>query len=130
MADKLLLIDDEPDIRTIGSLALSSVGGFDVALAASGAEGLVMALRSAPDVILLDVMMPAMDGPTTLARLRAEPTLERVPVIFMTAKSDRRVLDRLLDLGAAGVILKPYDPMKLAAEVRRIVAALDAHARP
>ncbi len=122
MIKTVLLVDDEPDIRTIGSMSLSRVGKLEVRTAASGAEALRMAGETIPDLILLDVMMPEMDGPATLVALRAIPALAATPVIFMTAKVLRDEVDRWLSLGAIGVIRKPFDPMKLPDEVRALVA--------
>ena len=116
----VLLIDDEADIRTIGELALSEVGGLEVFLADSGEKGLVSAKEKKPDVVLLDVMMPGLDGPSTFKRLRSDPETQSVPVIFMTAKIQKHEVDRYRDLGATGIIAKPFDPMTLADEVKRI----------
>lgn len=118
---KVMLVDDEADIRKVADLSLKGVGGWEVALAASGDEALAMASSERPDVILLDVMMPGMDGPATLERLRAAPGLEAVPVIFMTAKVQKNEVERYLDLGAVGVIAKPFDPMSLPDEIRGIL---------
>ena len=120
---KVLLVDDEPDIRRIAQLSLQRVGRWEVVLASRGAEALELAAREQPDVILLDVMMPVDDGPTTLARLREQPSTAAIPVIFMTAKVLQHEVQRLLELGAAGVIPKPFDPMTLPADVRRVLAA-------
>lgn len=119
---KVLLVDDEPDIRRIGQLTLERVGRWEVVLASSGAEAQALAERERPDVILLDVMMPTADGPTTLAGLRASPATADIPVIFMTAKVLEHEVMRLRELGAAGVIAKPFDPMTLPAEIRRVLA--------
>src|SRR6185437_8170151 len=96
--------DDDPDIRQIGLLSLKSVGKWLVVQAASGAEGVELAARERPDVILLDVMMPGMDGPTTLGRLREREDTADIPVIFMTAKVQKHELERYESMGAAGVI--------------------------
>src|SRR5438105_10372234 len=82
---KVLMVDEDPDIRNIVELTLEAVAGWHVASAASGAEALVIGAREQPDLILLDVMMPGMDGPTTLARLREQAATAKIPVIFMTA---------------------------------------------
>ncbi len=116
----IVLIDDEPDIRTIGRLSLERVGGWTVHTAASGAEGLEAARNHRPDLILLDVMMPGLDGPGTLAKLRTDPTLASIPVVFMTAKVQRDEVDLYLKLGVAGVIPKPFDPMTLPTQLRAI----------
>jgi CheY-like chemotaxis protein len=114
-------IDDEADIRLIGSLSLTEVGGWRVLEAPSGAEGVVLAASEPPDVVLLDVMMPGLDGPRTLELLRADPRTRSVPVIFMTARAQKHETEAFLALGAAGVIHKPFDPMTLPDEIRRLV---------
>lgn len=118
---RVLFVDDEPDLREVVELSLATVGGFDVQVAASGAQALKMAAEQRPDVILLDVMMPGMDGPSTLARLQAEPELASVPVIFLTAKLQGGEQERLVGLGARGVIAKPFDPLLLPEQVRELI---------
>lgn len=118
----VLLVDDDPDLRTIGEMALGSVGGFEVRCAPTGSDALRMAREDLPDVILLDVMMPGLDGPSTLERLQADPVTKDVPVIFITAKIQTHEIARYRELGATGIIPKPFDPMTLADEVRRIVS--------
>jgi CheY-like chemotaxis protein len=120
---KVMLVDDEDDIRTIGNLSLSRVGGWQTVLASSGAEALEKAAAEKPDLILLDVMMPGMDGPTTFGRLRAQEATAHTPIIFMTAKIQKQEVARYLELGALGVIGKPFDPMTLPAEIRKLVPA-------
>jgi two-component system OmpR family response regulator len=120
--NRILHIEDEPDIQVVARIALEDVGGFVVSTASSGVEGLAMAEGLAPDLILLDVMMPGMDGPATLAALRAHPATASIPVIFMTAKVQSHEISRYKALGALGVINKPFDPMTLAAEVRAMWA--------
>jgi CheY-like chemotaxis protein len=115
---KVLVIDDEPDIRRIARLGLTKVGKMDVVEASNGTEGLARAKAERPDAILLDVMMPGLDGPSTLARLREDPDTAAVPVVFLTAKAIAAEVDRLRGLGAAGVLTKPFDPMTLARELR------------
>jgi two-component system OmpR family response regulator len=114
---KVLIIDDEPDIRRIVRLGLTRVGKMDVVEAASGAEGLIKAKEERPDAVLLDVMMPGLDGPSTLARLREDPATAGIPVVFLTAKAIAAELDRLKALGASGVLTKPFDPMSLARDL-------------
>jgi len=121
---KMLLIEDDPDIRRIASLSLSRLGGMDVTTAAGGAEGLRQAAERPPDAILLDVMMPGMDGPATLAALRACPSTAAIPVMFLTAKAMASEVERLRSLGAVAVLTKPFDPLTLSAQVR---AALGIH---
>jgi CheY-like chemotaxis protein len=118
---KVLLIDDEDNIRTVAVLSLSKVGKWSVSAAASGAEGLELARRDRPDVVLVDVMMPNMDGIAVLGRLKEKPETSGIPVIFMTAKVQKREIERYMGLGAAGVIAKPFDPMTLPEEVRKII---------
>lgn len=120
-ARRILVVDDEADIREIAALSLASVGGWDVRLASSGRRAVAMAHEEHLDAILLDVMMPELDGPTTLTALREAGAVEATPVIFLTAKvqpADRRMLEAT---GAAGIVAKPFDPMKLADEIGRIL---------
>lgn len=118
---KVLIVDDEEDVRYVASLSLGSVGGMTVLEARDGQEGLSIARSEQPDVILLDVMMPGADGPETLRRLRADRKTAHIPVVFLTAKGMAAQLTELDSLGAAGIILKPFDPLTLAAEVTAIV---------
>jgi CheY-like chemotaxis protein len=118
---KVLLVDDEDDIRTIGQVSLSRVGGWQTVLASSGADALTKAAAERPDLILLDVMMPGMDGPTTLARLRAQEATAATPVIFMTAKIQKQEVARYLELGAVGVIGKPFNPLTLPADIKKLL---------
>jgi CheY-like chemotaxis protein len=118
---KIMMIDDEDDIRTIGKLSLHNVGKWEAVMAPSGSEALKLLETEKPDVILLDVMMPGLDGPATLARIREIESMAAVPVIFMTAKVQRQEVEQYMRLGAAGVISKPFDPMKLPEEIRKIV---------
>ena len=118
---KILMIDDEEDIRTVARMSLEAVGGFEVLLAASGEEGVEMAAREGPDAILLDVMMPGLDGPSTFRRLRERDGCSEIPVIFLTAKAQRAEVERLKELGPVGVLTKPFDPMKLPDEVRALL---------
>jgi two-component system OmpR family response regulator len=117
---RIFYVEDEPDILLIGQLALQSVGGFEVSLCASGREALGAVRAARPDLILLDVMMPELDGPSTLGLLRKLPEIEHVPVIFMTAKVSAEEVLTYEHLGAIGVISKPFDPMQLAVTVRGI----------
>jgi two-component system OmpR family response regulator len=115
---RILHVDDEPDIREIVELSLGLDPGFTVHSCASGDDALATAVDWPPDLILCDVMMPVMDGPTTLARLRECPQTINIPVVFMTARAQTRELEHFRSLGATGVIAKPFDPMKLANSVR------------
>lgn len=118
---KILLIDDEADIREVTSLTLETLGDFEVFEASNGYEGATIAAAVCPDVILLDVMMPEIDGPGTLALLRQTESTQAIPVIFMTAKMQAADRRRLASLGAQGIISKPFDPMTLAREVDEIL---------
>jgi len=113
----ILYVDDEPDLRVIVQTALSLAEGLTVHTAASGAQGLAMARELRPDLLVLDVMMPGLDGPGTLQQLRADPALAGIPVIFMTAKATADDVQRLRALGAMAVIAKPFDPMQLSRQV-------------
>lgn len=115
---KVLVIDDEDDIRHVARLALSRVGGMEVADTGRSEDAVAVALRERPDAILLDVMMPVCDGPATLAALRADARTAAIPVVFLTAKVMPSEVQRLKTLGAAGVLTKPFDPMTLAASLR------------
>jgi len=116
----VLYVDDEPDIREIASLALSGVGGLRVTLCASGAEALIQVPAMRPDMVLLDVMMPMMDGPAVLAALRADPATAAIPVVFLTAKAQAAEMQSYLRLGALGVIAKPFDPLTLADQLKAL----------
>jgi CheY-like chemotaxis protein len=115
---RVLHVDDEPDIREVVEISLGLDPGLSTRNCASGQEALGVAAEWTPDVILLDVMMPVMDGAATLARLRENPLTAGIPVVFMTARAQSRELDLFRSLGAIGVIPKPFDPMTLAASVR------------
>ncbi len=117
---RILMVEDDPDIRAVAHLSLTAVGGFTVALCASGEEALAQAEAFAPDLLLLDVMMPGMDGPATLAALRAKPALAGVPALFMTAKVQPQEVAHYRDLGAADVLPKPFDPMALPGQLRAL----------
>jgi two-component system OmpR family response regulator len=118
----ILLVDDDPDIRRIAALSLDRIGGFHVTLAANAKEALEQVTRSLPDLILLDVSMPDVDGPEILAALRSLPLAARVPVVFLTAGASEPEVLRLLALGALGVIAKPFDLRELPARVRDMFA--------
>lgn len=120
---KVLMIDDEEDIRKIGRLSLEAVGHMETVVAASAREGIDLAMGDRPDLILIDMMMPGMDGVTALAELKGLEDLKDVPVIFMTARAQPSEVASYLEKGAIGVITKPFDPMTLSAEVKRILDA-------
>jgi two-component system OmpR family response regulator len=116
----ILYVEDETDIRTIAKMALEAVGGFTVLACASGQAAVDAAPTAAADLILLDVMMPGLDGPSTLQALRAVAATATTPVIFMTAKVQPAEVAQYKALGALDVIAKPFDPMQISAEIRRI----------
>jgi CheY-like chemotaxis protein len=114
---RILIVDDEDDIREVAQVSLELVGQYEVLTASSGRDGVRSARDEQPDAILLDVMMPDMDGPATLAELLADPLTCDIPVVFLTAKTQSSERIRLSQLGAAGILTKPFDPLKLAGEV-------------
>lgn len=117
---KIMLVEDDADIMAITRMALEMIGGFSVAACENGIAALAAAPSERPDLILLDVMMPGLDGPATLEALRALPETARTPVIFMTAKSQAHEIAHYRALGALDVIRKPFDPVTLPDVVRRI----------
>lgn len=123
MSDELTHVvyaDDEEDILSVAALSLEMVGGLSVITCSGGREAIEASRRQRPGLIMLDVMMPGMDGPTTLSQIRADPALADIPVILLTARVRGAEVEEYLALGADGVIPKPFDPMTLAEEVRRI----------
>jgi CheY-like chemotaxis protein len=121
---EILYVDDEPDIREIVQMALDLMPALSVSTADSGLRALQSMRERRPDLVLLDVMMPNMDGPTTLQQMRSQPELQSIPVIFMTAKAMPQEVARFRGLGAAAVIAKPFDPMLLGEQVFAIWEAL------
>lgn len=118
---KILIIEDEEDIRRIAAVSLSKLGGMTVLEAGSGPEGITKARTELPDAILLDVMMPLIDGPATLQSLKNDRVTAGIPVIFLTAKAMEEELTRLKELGAAGVLVKPFDPVQLPKQVEALL---------
>jgi two-component system OmpR family response regulator len=121
---RILLVDDDPLMRDVVELALGLESEFVVMSCAGGEEGLAAVPGWAPDLIILDVMMPGMDGPAMLARLRENPDTAKIPVIFITARAPAAERERLMALGAVAVIAKPFYPVKLAETVRRHMQAI------
>lgn len=115
---KILYVEDEQDIQMIARVALENVGGFELLVCSSGSEAIEKATSFNPDLFLLDVMMPGMDGPSTLQELRKIPELTNTPVMFMTAKVQPQEVEFLKSLNAIDVIAKPFDPMMLANNIR------------
>lgn len=126
MPRRILIIDDEDDIRAVAALSLETVAGWDVSTASSGAVGIMKAQEDRPDAILLDVMMPVMDGPTTFRELRTMPETASIPVILLTAKVGQADQKRFSDLGVASVMFKPFDPLTLAKEIADVLGWKDA----
>lgn len=118
--NKILYVEDDADIQAVAKMALEVVGGYTLEVCSSGQEALDVVATFVPDLILLDVMMPGMDGPTTLTRLRSLPGLEATPAIFMTAKVMPSDVVRYKELGAVDVIAKPFDPMELGVRIQEI----------
>ena len=110
---RILYVEDEDDIRTVATMSLEMLGGFEVVACTSGAQALAEAPACGADLILLDVMMPGMDGPATLAALRRLPAARDIPVVFMTAKVQANEVEGYRGLGALGVVPKPFDPLTL-----------------
>jgi len=117
MAHRILIIDDEDDIREVAALSLQTVAGWEVVSASSGAQGLARAIEHKPDAILLDVMMPGMDGPTTLRELRKNPATAHIPVLLLTAKVQSSDQRRFADLGVEAILFKPFDPLTLSTQI-------------
>jgi len=116
---RILIIDDEDDIREVAALSLEATAGWEIVAASSGAEGIKAAAdrENRPDAILMDVMMPGMDGPTTFRKMQQNPEISNIPVLLLTAKVQGVDQRRFADLGVAGVLFKPFDPMTLAQQI-------------
>ena len=121
---RILYVEDEPDIQAVAQIALETVGGFTIKICQHGQQALAEAAAFKPDLLLLDVMMPDMDGPTTLVELHKQPELAQIPAVFMTAKVQPQEVAQLRTMGAVDVITKPFDPMTLAEQIREIWANL------
>lgn len=117
MARRILIIDDEDDIREVAALSLETVADWEVIVASSGRQGLTRAAQSQPDAILLDVMMPGMDGPATFRELRLNPATAHIPVLLLTAKVQNTDQRRFADLGVEAVLFKPFDPLTLSTQI-------------
>ena len=121
MSHRILIIDDEEDIRDVAALSLETVAGWEVIVANSGAQGIARAIEHLPEAILLDVMMPGMDGPTTLQELRKNPVTAKIPVMLLTAKVQASDQRRFADLGVEAVLFKPFDPMTLSTQISAVL---------
>ena len=115
----ILCVDDEPDILEVAQLSLEAVGGFQVTCLGSGVEAVAKAASIKPDLILLDVMMPGLDGPSTLQDLKKIPELAHVPIVFMTARVQPAEVKKYLEIGAIAVTAKPFDAMALASDITK-----------
>lgn len=129
MLERIMLVEDEEDIRAVAEVALEAVGGFTLKTCDSGQSALATMEAFQPQLIVLDVMMPGMDGPTTLKAIRKHPEFAETPAIFMTAKVQPEEVSGYLSQGAAAVIPKPFDPMALSDRIREIWASLGSDAR-
>ena len=118
MLERVLYAEDDSDIQQIAIIALETVGGFTVNICNDGLEALAAIENFAPQLLLLDVMMPNMDGPKALAKIREIDAFKKTPVIFMTAKVQQEEVKKYLDMGAIGIIAKPFDPMTLAIKIQ------------
>ena len=121
MQHRILIIDDEDDIREVAALSLETVAGWEVMVANSGAQGLARASVYKPDAILLDVMMPGMDGPTTFRELQKNPETAHIPVLLLTAKVQASDKLRFADLDVKAVLVKPFDPMTLSTQIADVL---------
>lgn len=118
---RILIVDDEPEIREVTQMSLEMVSGWQVLTAGSGDEGIAKAKEEKPDAILLDAMMPGMDGAATFEKLQADPSTKQIPVIMFTAKVQPADRKRFGDLGVRQVIAKPFDPVKLGSQIAAIL---------
>jgi len=122
---KVLIIDDEDDIREVAALSLEAVAGWTVFTAPSGRDGIRVALEEQPDAILLDVMMPEMDGPTTFRGLQSDVRTRHIPVLLLTAKVQGVDQRRFASLGVKAVLFKPFDPLTLSGEMSSVLGWTD-----
>jgi two-component system alkaline phosphatase synthesis response regulator PhoP len=125
-ARRILVVDDDASIREVTRMTLEMVGGHEVLTAGCGRDALAQAVRERPDAILLDVMMPGLDGPATFERLQADPSTADIPVILLTAKLQATDQARFVALGVRAVLSKPFDPMKLPGEVAGLLGWREA----
>ena len=114
---RILIIDDEDDIREVAALSLEATAGWEIFTASSGIEGIAIAAREQPDAILMDVMMPGVDGPTTFHNMQQMPLIAHIPVLLLTAKVQGVDQRRFASLGVAAVLFKPFDPLTLARQI-------------
>lgn len=122
---RVLIIDDEDDIREVAALSLEATAGWQIMTAPSGAEGMQIAEAEQPDAILMDVMMPGVDGPTTFRLMQENPAIAKIPVLLLTAKVQGVDQRRFAGLGVAAVLFKPFDPLTLAQQIRDVLGWTD-----
>ena len=122
---KVLLTEDDVDIQKVAQMSLQFRGGWEVSLATNGEECLALAAKEHPDLILLDCMMPVMDGYEACRRLKQDPVLRHIPVIFLTARAQETEIKKGLLLGAIGYLVKPFNPMSLVSEIQQILQSVD-----
>lgn len=121
----VLIIDDEDDIREVAALSLEATAGWKILTACSGAEGIAVATAEQPDAILMDVMMPGVDGPTTFQHMQQIPEISAIPVLLLTAKVQGVDQRRFAGLGLAGILFKPFDPLTLAEQITGVLGWTD-----
>jgi two-component system, OmpR family, alkaline phosphatase synthesis response regulator PhoP len=121
MSKTVVLVDDEDNVREVAQMSLELMAGWTVVAAHDGEEGIRRAIELRPDLILLDVMMPGLDGPSTFKRLQEDERTRDIPVIMLTAKAQTSERERLSDLGVAAVLTKPFDPVQLPEDIRSIL---------
>jgi CheY-like chemotaxis protein len=122
---RILIIDDEDDIREVAALSLEATAGWQILTASSGAEGISIAAAEHPDAILMDVMMPGVDGPTTFSAMQQNPAIANIPVLLLTAKVQGVDQRRFAGLGLAGILFKPFDPLTLAEQISEVLGWKD-----
>ena len=121
MSHRILIIDDEDDIREVAALSLETVANWQVYTANTGSHGQARAIEHQPDAILLDVMMPGMDGPSTFRELRKNPATAHIPVLLLTAKVQSSDQRRFADLGVEAILFKPFDPLTLSTQISDVL---------
>ncbi len=122
---RVLIIDDEDDIREVAALSLEATAGWTILTASSGSAGIAVASAEQPDAILMDVMMPEMDGPSTFKLMQGNPAISGIPVVLLTAKVQGVDQRRFADLGVAGILFKPFDPLTLSAQIAEVLGWQD-----
>jgi CheY-like chemotaxis protein len=127
---RILIIDDEDDIREVAALSLEATAGWHIFTASSGAAGIEVAAQEQPDAILMDVMMPGVDGPTTFRIMQQNPLIAHIPVLLLTAKVQGADQRRFAGLGVTGILFKPFDPLTLAGQISDILGWTDDSTNP